>query len=247
MMYMYGFFPIIIVLQVICLLHAYRKRSDQKWYWLILFFPLIGCLIYLYEHFYSRKNIADLSEGVKGVINSNYEIEKLEKEVKYSSTIANRSNLADKYVVANRFDEAIEMYESCLEGFNKDDPFTLCNLVEVYYLNENYAKAVEAGERIKNHKEFLNSEKRISYALALQKEGRTADARATFEDMDGPFSNYPQRIAFCYFLNEIGERDAAIELLVEMHGEFDRMERKERGQKKKFRQHVNRLYQEFQG
>ncbi len=83
MMYMYGFFfPIIIMLQVVCLLHAYRNGSDQKWYWLILFYPIIGSIIYLYEHFYSRKNMADLSEGVKGVINSNYEIQKLEKEVK---------------------------------------------------------------------------------------------------------------------------------------------------------------------
>ena len=102
-------------------------------------------------------------------------------------------------MTAGRFNEAIEMYESCLEGFNKNDPFTLANLVEVYYLNENYSKSVEIGGRIKNHKDFLNSEKRVSYALSLQKEGRLADARANFEDMDGPFSNYPHRIAFSHF------------------------------------------------
>jgi len=149
-------------------------------------------------------------------------------------------------VTAGRFNEAIEMYESCLEGFNKNDPFTLANLVEVYYLNENYSKSVEIGGRIKNHKDFLNSEKRVSYALSLQKEGRLADARANFEDMDGPFSNYPHRIAFSHFLIEIGEQDAALELVAEMYSEFDRMDRNERNQKRRPRQQVNQLYQGFQ-
>ncbi len=149
-------------------------------------------------------------------------------------------------MTAGRFNEAIEMYESWLEGFNKNDLFTLANLVEVYYLNENYSKSVEIGGRIVNQKDFLNSEKRVSYALALQKQRRLEDARANFEDMDGPFSNYPHRIAYSHFLIEIGEQGAALEIVAEMYSDFDRMDRNERNQKRRLRQQVNHLYQGFQ-
>ncbi len=74
---MFRFYTPIILLQAFCLYHAYKRNEEQKWFWIILIFPAIGCLIYLYHTFYSKENIEDLTEGVKTSFINNYKIDKL--------------------------------------------------------------------------------------------------------------------------------------------------------------------------
>ena len=95
---MLRFYTPILILQIFCLYHAYKSNSQQKWYWLIIFFPFFGSLLYLFDTFYTRGNIRSLTEGVKGMMNSNYRLEQLERELKFSDNVSNRVNLADAYI-----------------------------------------------------------------------------------------------------------------------------------------------------
>ena len=235
---MFRFYPVIIIIQLFCLYHASTNKHDQKWFWIILFFPLIGGLIYLYEHVYRKPDLNNLAEGVKGAVTPNYAIKKLEKAVKYSNTIENRTRLADHYASDGRYEEAIDLYNSCLEGFNKNDTFTLIKLLEANFLNENFEEAVAVGNQINGQKVFEDREERASYAWALHKIGQSDKALKCFESMDGPFSNYPQRIAYCKFLLETDEYDKAMEIADEMREEFLRMDRRERRQKSDYQSNV---------
>jgi hypothetical protein len=64
----------------------------------------------LYENFYSRTNLENISEGVKSTFFSNYSLEKLEKEAKVSGTITNKMILAGAYVESGRYSDAIKWY-----------------------------------------------------------------------------------------------------------------------------------------
>ena len=83
---MFRFLPIVVIIQGYCLYHAYTNRVYQRWFWFIIIFPLLGSVVYLYHHFYSKRNTAVLSEGLKGIVNSNYEVEKMEKELKLTDS-----------------------------------------------------------------------------------------------------------------------------------------------------------------
>lgn len=236
------YYSLIIILQAFCLYHAYKNNNQQKWYWLIIFLPVVGCLIYLYDNFYSRRNINSLTEGVKGLVYSNYAVEKLEKEVKFSETITNKMNLADAYTERGRHDEAIKLYESCRNGFYENNPDLLNKLLRGYYLKKDYNKVIEFGQLLETVK-GLGEEGKIAYAWAFHFTGNTPKAEEKFKEMDGKFANFQARIEFSKFLIEIGKINNAKAILNAILEEHDAMESYEKNAKRPFARESKRLLQ----
>ena len=227
---MFGYYTPVLLLQAFCLYHAYRNNNDQKWFWLIIFFPLVGCLIYLYQEFYNRGNVEKMSETMKSAFNGNYNIQKLEKALQFSDSITNRINLADAYVSVQRYEEAIKLYESCLEGFKADDPVLLMKILETNYALENYKKVIAFGQKLADEKTFKKSEARICYAWALCQNGDSKAALNEFEGMDNSYTNYPHRLSYCHFLIQLDKNAMAKEKLEEILGEFEHMSKLEQKQ-----------------
>lgn len=234
--------PLLILIEAFCLYHAYTNKAEQKWFYMIIFLPFIGCGMYLYHHFYSRKNLETISEGVKGVINNtNYQVENLEKGVEFADTIENKSMLADKYVEMKRYDDAMALYESCLEGFNHDNPEIISSLVKVNQIQGNYEKSVFYGEQIKDNTEFINAEEKAYYAWSLYELGKVESAEESFKEMDRTFSNYFQRLQYSRFLHKSGRKEESLGKLNELINEFDQMA----SQEKRFHRDVQQAIRGF--
>ena len=223
----FGLYPMFI-LQALCLYHAYKSRTDQKWYWIIIVFPYIGCFLYLYDAFYSRRTVTNIAEGLKQVVNSNYRLEQLEREVKFSNNAKNKILLADEYVAYGRFNEAVGLYESCREGYMVEDEPLKRKLMHALYLDKQYEKAVQLGEELKGTKDFRNALEHISLAWSYHSLGRTAEAEKHFDDMDRTFTNYQHRFSYAEFLMATDRKDKAIEKLNEVLEEIEQMKSAER-------------------
>lgn len=221
------FYPLI-ALQAFCIYHAYKTRSDQKWYWMIILFPVIGCLIYLYEAFYSRKTVTELAEGLKQVVNSNYQIERLESALRFSNNAKNQMDLADAYLAIGRKSEAITLYEECLSGYMSDDTTLKMKLLHAFYLNDQFTECIGLGEQLQRDKSFRNAPERIALALAYHQVGQTDQARREFEAMDSPYSNYEHRASYAQHLMGTGEVELARQKVSEMEYEIETMKSIER-------------------
>lgn len=235
----------LLILQGFCIYHAYTHKADWRWYLLILFIPFIGCIIYLYVNFVNKQNINTVSKGVKSVMNTNYELEQLEKQMEFSDTIQNKTLVADKYVELERYPEAITLYESCLEGFNHSDPKTLKKLIKALYLVENYQQAAFYGNKIKDDKYFLKSEEAICYVWSLFYEAQQNEAETLFKKMDVAFDNYVHRMEYAKLLHEAGRTDEALSKLEEVMAEFDHMESHERRNLRSVTKAIEQLYREL--
>ena len=238
---MIRFFPLAIVLQIFCLYHAYKNNNQQKWFLLIIFLPFIGSLIYLYYHFFNRVTAEAVEENITSVVHTNYKIEKLEKEVRFSGTVTNKTLLADEYVENGNFEKAIFLYTSCLKGTHADDPDILMRLVKAHYLNQDYPATIKYGVQIENEKIFQNAEERIAYAWALNNIGEQVKAEQAFEAMDHQFSNYKNRLEFCNFLIEHSRKDEAKEKLLTMTDEIEHMGRAEKRSKRQIYNSIQAL------
>lgn len=235
----------LLFLQGFCIYHAYTHKADWRWYLLILFLPFIGCIIYLYVHFVNKQNINTVSKGVKSVMNTNYELEQLEKQMEFSDTIQNKTLVADKYVELERYPEAITLYESCLEGFNHSDPKTIKKLIKALYLGEDYGQAAFYGNKIKNDPYFIKSEEAICYAWSLFYEGRQNEAEALFEKTDVGFANYVHRMEYAKMLHEAGSTGEALSKLEEIIAEFEHMESHERRNLRATTRAIEQLYRQL--
>ncbi len=225
---MIGLYTPLFILQAFCAYHAYRNNAEQRWYWLIICFPGLGCAIYLYHNFYNRNNIQTLTENVKVVVNSNYRLEQLEKAVRFSDNISNKINLADAYLNYQRYADAIVQYKECLTGYMADDPILRMKLLNALYLNQDYELAIEYGQRLESEKQFKNAEQRIAYAWALHLVGKTEVANDVFKDMDKSFTNYDHRVAYCKFLVATDKLKELKDILNELIEELEHMKGPER-------------------
>lgn len=221
-------FPIIMMVQAFCLYHAFENKSEHKWYWIIFFLPFIGSAIYLYHHFYSRRKIENLTEGIKKTFVSNYTIDQLEKKVKFSDTYANKLELAEEHIHVGNLDRGIAILESCLDGNYQNDPALITSLIQAYYLNQNYEQVIKYGDKLKDTKEFKNSDEMVAYAWANYHTGHVSEAEALFKIMDSRFCNYEQRLEYAYFLQDAKNNNVAKVLTEELMDEINAMDSYER-------------------
>jgi hypothetical protein len=209
-----------------------------------MFLPGIGCLLYLYDTFYSRRNVQTLTQGVKQVINRNYRIEQLEREVRFSGNIASKTRLADVYADNGRYPEAISLYRECMQGFLAGDPDLKMKLLQTCFLQKDYASVMDCGSELENGKEksFTNSEARVAYAWALHYCGNPERAGILFEDMNRRHTNYPHRLEYCRFLKETGSAGKLDVTLRELLEEFDYITGPEGKSHRKLIAQVKELY-----
>jgi hypothetical protein len=225
---MYGLYTPILLLQAFCVYHAYRNNVEYRWYWFIILFPVFGCVFYLIHHFNNRSSIQNITEAVKGVVNSNYKIEQLEGVYQFSETLTNRVNLADAYLEVGRSEEAIKLYKECLTGFMSDDLGLRMKLLHALYVNNNYQEAVDLGSILERDPVFKKSLSRIAYAWALHNSGRTDSAEQIFQDMDKTNTNYEHRLEYCKFLQRLGRTDEMKSKTQELLSEIEFMRGPER-------------------
>ena len=226
---MFRFYPLVILIQAFCLYHAYTHKSDGKWFWIILFFPLVGGLAYLYVHFYNKKNLTNLKEGVKETLTENYRLKKLQQQVAFSDTHSNRMALGTEHMILGNLEKALEIFTSCQTGVYQEDIDLNKKLLQVQYLKDNYKEAINYGNKIINEPEFKHSDEMTAYAWALHKTGQTAEAEEIFDKMDVNYCNYKNRLEYCYFLEETkGANQARVKLdeLLREISEMDTYERK---------------------
>jgi len=214
---------VLIALQAFCLYHAYQSRTDQKWYYLIIFIPYLGCFFYLFDAFYHRRAVTPAAEVINQAVNSNYRIEQLEKDVEVTDSATNSLKLADAYLEIGRYAEAAELYNGCRDGFLADDESLKRKLLHAWYLAGQYEKCEALGLELSNTKDFRYSNERVSFAQALQKLGKTDQALIQFEDMNRSFTNYIPRLAFCQFLIAMSKLSSAKALANELATEFEAM------------------------
>lgn len=239
---MLGLYTPLLLLQAFCLYHAYRNNAEQRWYWFIIFFPGIGCLIYVFHHFYNRNNLRTLTQNVKEVVNSNYRIEQLEKTLRFADNVSNRTNLADAYVAYGRYKDAIGLYKECLSGFMADDPVLRMKLLQACFLDQDYGSACAYGSDLEQEKSFRNADARMAYAWALYYTGQPEASEAIFRDMDRSFTNYRQRLEYCKFMKETGKADALKSKLADLMEEVNHMESSERKVNREVVRQIRELY-----
>lgn len=210
-----------IALQVFCIYHVYKNKSNYYWYFIIFFVPLIGGIVYLFTHVFNSKDVSNITDEITTIINPTKKIKDLEKELEFSNTFQNKINLADAYAENKDYSNAILYYEKALEGKFKDDPFTLNKLIKCYFKTNNFDKVIANAQKIDLENDFKESV--YFYGLALEEKDQFEAAEIQLKKVDKRYSNYPERIGFCKFLMRRNKNIEAKEILSEITSEIKSM------------------------
>src|SRR5512139_870053 len=120
-MALYGFMGLAgLVLQAVTLIHALRTGRINPWLWVILFFPFIGGLAYLYMEMWPDirrgRSLDRLKSTVARTMDPECELKRRREELEICESHENRIALAAEFARLQRWDEAAATYRDALQG-----------------------------------------------------------------------------------------------------------------------------------
>jgi len=217
-----SYYYIILALQVYCAVHSYRRGTLNRWIFLIIFLPVIGSIIYIYSEILSNRSYRSFSKptiDVGAVINPGGKIKKLEDELRFTDTFANRVKLADAYLAMGQSEKAIELYNASLTGAFAENEHVMAQLIIAYFEQQQYDKVIPIAKKIYNLPQFPRSRAHILYAKALENIGNTELAEKEFKGMKGRYAYYGPRYEYGLFLKRTNRDKEAADIFTEMLNE----------------------------
>jgi len=225
-----SYYYIIIGLQILCAIHSARRGTLSRWIWLIVFIPIIGCIVYIYSEIISNRNIIRAPKiDVGAVLNPGGKIKKLEDELRFTDTFANKVKLADAYLAAGYTNKAVELYTASLTGAFSENEHVLAQLIIAYFEQQRYDEVIPIAKKLYNLPQFTRSKAHILYAQSLERTGQTALAENEFKAMKGRYSYFEPRYEYGLFLTRAGRDNDAYQIFTDMLNEqphLSPMERK---------------------
>jgi hypothetical protein len=222
------FYYVTIGLQAICVLHCIKKGNQNKWIWIIVFLPVIGCLIYLFSEIITDRQISQVSSGVVSVLNPSGSVRKLEEQLRFADTFQNRVDLADAYLANGRTKDAIDLYEQSFIGVFTENEHLLKQLIIAYSIEKRYEDIIPLAQKIYRTPQFARSRAHLLYAIALEHTGKGPMAEKEFKLMNARFSNYESRYQYGLFLIRAERNEEAKQVFNEMLSEASHLTSRER-------------------
>jgi hypothetical protein len=205
------------VIQFSFAFHAMKTGRGAMWITIIIVFPVVGCLAYYFmevfpqsrEHRAVRKHIRDIAKAM----NPDGELQRRTEEVATTASVENRAALADECLEKGMFDEAIRLYEGCLEGPHANDPRILFGCARARFYNGDHRPAEEILARLaRAHPKFRPDEVRLLQARVLEALGDTQGALAAYEELRNRYVGFEAKYRYGVLLKRLGRDREADEL-----------------------------------
>lgn len=223
-----NFYYVTIALQAICVLHCMKKGNQNKWIWIIVFLPLIGCLVYFFTEMFTSRDIQKLQSGIGEVINPSGNIKRLEENLRFADTFANRIALADAYLDAGYTDKAVALYEESRTGVFAENEHILLQLIRAYSIQKRYEELIVFAQKMYKAPQFYRSRGHLLFAKALVQAGRYDEAEKEFKTMQGKYSHFEARYEYGLFLARANRDEEARRIFLEISGEAKHLSPRER-------------------
>jgi hypothetical protein len=211
---------LIVAVQVFFAIHCVRN-GKPAWLIIILFFPLVGSLVYLFLEFLpelrARGTVSSAAQKVRDRINPAAEIQRLEDQVAVSNSLNNRLALARVYQRVGRFDEAIAIYRTSLTGLYEDDPTVLSELAVALERSGRSAEARETFERLRTSASTLSTEQLLLSATIHESMDDPEGAAREYQSiLQRPVIGEEARCRYALVLRQLGRTDEANALFDEI-------------------------------
>lgn len=217
------YYYLIIAFQVFCIYHLIKNRNSFYWIFLIIFLPLVGCIVYLATQVYNKRDAEKIQENITTIINPSKRIKDLELRLQFAETYENRVNLADAHFETKDYPNAMTHYKKALEDTSQSDFHVQKQIILSKYHRGDHAAVVEVCDRLKDTLEFKKTELQYVYGMSLEQLGRLEEAEIQLKAIDKPYSHYNERLGLIQFLIRQDKTSEAKEILEELHIEMQNM------------------------
>jgi hypothetical protein len=211
----------VLVLQVICIVHAVRSGRVMPWIFVIIFLPLIGSLIYIVMEILpelsTSRRASAVRSGVRKIADPNRDFRAAKRDVEMVGSADAKKRLAEEYLERGEHDEAIALFESALTGAHADDPALLWGLARARLAKGDGAGTQAALDALQAvNPKLVSADAHLAYARALELQGKDGEALVEYEKLARYFPGEEARVRYALLLKKLGNAEQAGALFEEV-------------------------------
>lgn len=219
---------VVLLIQLCFAYHALKTGRAYWWLFVIMAFPVIGCLLYYFvEVFPHTRESRKAERAVQAIVKSFDPDRSLRERVaslEDCGSVENRLGLARACMDRARYADAAALYRSCLAGVHEQDPEIRLRLA-CALLGAGDAQGAHASAHAlrQSHPKFRGEEVRLAAARALEGLGRFDDALAEYRELAERYVGEEARWRYGALLSRMGRSAEAGEIFRRMLRNAERM------------------------
>ena len=201
----------------------YDAFRNQRYMWIfgILFFPGLGALLYfiliMLPQMRTQEFAEQASESIESFFFPEKELQELEERVEMAPSFQNKIALSEAYQRAGRFEDALAINESLVQGYAKKDAKVWKGIAYAYFHLGQYGRVPAAIEKMKLYRSGNKpTEFDLLLPMALEKMGNFSAAEIEYGVLADTFNGEEARCRFAQFLQTQGKNKEAREIYEEM-------------------------------
>ena len=219
---------VVLLIQLCFAYHALRTGRAYWWLFVIIGFPVIGCLLYYFvEVFPNTRESVKAERAVQAFVKSFDPDRSLRERVanlEDCGSVENRIALAGSCSERGLHAEAAALYRSCLAGIHRDDPEIRYRLAAALLGAQDFKGAHEAALGLqRSHAKHRSEELRLLVARALEGLGRFDDALGEYRVLADTYAGEEGRFRYAALLARMGKSTEAGEIFRRMLRNAERM------------------------
>jgi hypothetical protein len=201
---------VIVLLQLTVLFHAIKTGRPYWWIFVIMGFPVMGCVIYFIIEVLPgsrpERKLMKIGNDIVKAMNPDGDMKRKAEELAICGSVENKIKLAQELVERGMFDEAIPLFKSAREGQYYFASDLLYGLARAYFFNGGYLDARKLlGELQEHAPRYYPQEVALMKARAAAKFGDRSTARAEIEVLLDNFVGLEARYRYAEILFEDGQ------------------------------------------
>ena len=219
---------VLLIIQLCFAYHALKSGRAYWWLFVIMGFPVLGCLLYYFVEVFPNSREARRAERAADLIARSFDPDKSLRQhianFEDCGSVENRLHLAAACMNRRMYRQAVELYRSCLTGVHENDPDIRFGLTNALLGGNEFkeAHAVAQGLR-ESHAAHRSPEVRLLGARALEGLGRFDDALAEYRVLADSYVGEEGRWRYGALLVRMGRAGEAGDIFRRMLRQAERM------------------------
>ncbi|HZX31612.1 MAG TPA: tetratricopeptide repeat protein, partial [Rhodocyclaceae bacterium] len=204
----------VLLIQFSFAFHALKTGRPYWWIFIIMGFPVMGCLIYYFvEVFPNSREHRSAHRAARKLVRKlqpDAELKRRAAELEVCGSVDNKIALAEECMEHQMHEEAMSLYESCLNGAFSTDGTLLFGLARASVEAGNWEKATAALDRLKSAAPKTRPlDARLLEARVLEGMELTDQALAAYRSLLPEFVGLEARYRYGAMLLRLGQQEAA--------------------------------------
>ncbi|HEY7760811.1 MAG TPA: hypothetical protein VIA64_15435 [Burkholderiales bacterium] len=197
------------VIQAFFVFHVYRTGRPYWWAFIILSFPVIGCVAYyaleVFPGSREHRSARRAANQVARAFNPTGGLKARLEALAVCPSVANKIAAADEFMRCGVFGEAVRLYRDALTGPHADDPNLLLGLARAHVNDGTLVEAQEALARLRQlDARYRPEEARLLMARTHEGLGETEQALAEYEEVAQVYIGLEAKCRYGMLLKQLG-------------------------------------------